>query len=203
MKKQLILAGAILTTTAVLQAQTIIGDFESSSLDGWSSGNSTLTFDTVGVTLGSSSLKLVAPGNWNTVLSRDVTSFISLLSQAGTTISLDITARNDDNSVPSWWLGNEIILNSDTTGWVGLGGQGTGVGWGPQTTHETYSISAGTAALLASATSAQLILVNNTGGNGATIYLDNIAITSVPEPAAACLLGVGVASLLIFRRRQA
>lgn len=202
MKKQLILAGAILTTATLLQAQTVIGNFESGSLDGWTAGSSTLSFDTVGTTLGSSSLKLVAPGGWNAVISRDVTSLISLLSQTGTTISLDITARNDDNSIPSWWLGNEIVLQSDTTGWVGLGGQTTPIGWGPQTTTETYAIPTATSALLASATWAQLILINNTGA-GSTIYVDNIAINAVPEPATASLIGLAAASLLIFRRRQA
>lgn len=200
MKKQLIIAGAILTTTALLQAQTVIGNFESGSLDTWTAGTSTLSFDTVGTTLGSSSLKIVAPGGWNAVLSRDATSLISLLSQAGTTISLDITARNDDNSIPSWWLGNEIVLSSDTTGWVGLGGQSTPIGWGPQTTTETYAIPAATSALLASATWAQLILINNTGA-GSAIYVDNIAINSVPEPGSVALLGLGGLSLLAFRRR--
>jgi hypothetical protein len=200
MKKQLILAGALITTTALLQAQTVIGDFESGSFDTWTAGTATLSFDTVGTTLGSSSLKIVAPGGWNAVLSRDVTSFISLLAQTGTTISLDITARNDDNSIPSWWLGNEIVLQSDTTGWVGLGGQGTPIGWGPQTTTETYTIPAATSALLAAATWAQVILVNNTG-DGATIYVDNIVITAVPEPATASLIGLGLAGLLVGRRR--
>lgn len=201
MKKQLILAGAILTTTALLQAQTVIGNFESASLDGWTAGSSTLSFDTVGTTLNSSSLKIVAPGGWNAVMSRDVTSLISLLSQTGTTISLDITARNDDNSIPSWWLQNEIVVQSDTTGWFGLGGQGTPIGWGPQTTTETYTIPAATSALLASATWAQVILINNTGA-GSAIYVDKIAINSVPEPATASLIGLGATSLLIFRRRR-
>lgn len=201
MKKQLILAGAILSTTALLQAQTVIGNFESGNLDSWTAGTSTLGFDTVGTTLGSSSLKIVAPGGWNVVLSRDATSLISLLSQAGTTISLDITARNDDNSIPSWWLGNEIILQSDTTGWVGLGGQTTPIGWGPQTTTETYVIPTATSALLASASWAQVILVNNTGA-GSAIYVDNIVINSVPEPGAAALLGLGLSAFMVVRRSR-
>jgi hypothetical protein len=201
MKKQIVLIGALLMTTALLQAQMVIGNFESGNLDGWSAGSSTISFDTVGATLNSSSLKIAAPGGWNTVLSRGVTDLIPSLSLAGTTISLDITARNDDGSIPDWWLGNEIILQSDTTGWVGLGGQSTAIGWGPATTHEVYAIPAATSALLASATWAQLILANNTGGGGATIYVDNIAVNAIPEPAAACLIGLGLAVLAIRRRR--
>ena len=91
---------------------------------------------------------------------------------------------------------------SDTTGWVGLGGQGTPIGWRPQTTTETYVIPVATSALLAAATWAQVILINNTGG-GSAIYVDNIAINAVPEPATASLIGFSAASLLIFRRRQA
>lgn len=174
-------------------------------MDSWvAESGATLSFDTVGTTLGSSSLKIVTSGGWHAVISRDVTSFISLLAQSGSTISLDITTRNDDNSIPNWWLQNQIILNSDATGWVGLSGApGTAVGWSPTTTSEIYNIAPATAASLATATWAQLLLINNTGDPGAALYVDKIAINVVPEPAAASLIGLGAASLLISRRRQA
>jgi hypothetical protein len=49
---------------------------------------------------------------------------------------------------------------------------------------------------------AQLILANNTGGGGTTIYVDNIAVNVVPQPAAASLTGLGLAVLVIRRRCQ-
>lgn len=41
------------------------------------------------------------------------------------------------------------------------------------------------------------------GGAGGTLYLDNLRITEVPEPATMALLGLGMAGLLAFRRRRA
>ena len=183
----------------------MIGNFEGSSLDGWSAGSgTTLSFATVGATLGSSSLKIVAPGNDNNVLNfMNGMSYQSQLAQAES-ISLDITAQNDDGSIPSWWVQNQISLNSDTTGWIGLSGDnGTSIGWGPQTTHETYAISSTVAAQLASASWIQIFLTDNTGSDGATIYVDNIAINAapVPEPGTMAVVAMGGAALLFFRRR--
>jgi hypothetical protein len=40
------------------------------------------------------------------------------------------------------------------------------------------------------------------GGNGGTVFMDNLRITSVPEPCTLALSGLGVVGLLLFRRRH-
>ena len=41
------------------------------------------------------------------------------------------------------------------------------------------------------------------GGNGGTVYLDNLRITAVPEPSTLALAGLAAAGLLVIRRRKA
>lgn len=43
----------------------------------------------------------------------------------------------------------------------------------------------------------------NSGASPCNFYVDNIAVTTVPEPGTMALTGLGVAALLIFRRRKA
>lgn len=48
----------------------------------------------------------------------------------------------------------------------------------------------------------RLGLIMNGDGTAATVYFDNISVTPIPEPASLALIGLGMAGLIMIRRRN-
>ena len=71
-----------------------------------------------------------------------------------------------------------------------------------ETTHIAYNYSAYKGGIYGSeaATYGNFIFAFNTGGDGVSIFLDNIKFTGVPEPATIGLLGLG--GLALLRRKR-
>ena len=201
--KILLALGGLLSAATAANAGTLLGNFEAGSLDGWSAqGATTTAFDTFGATLGVNSLRVTIPANWNYDLVNHPLSLTPDLALPNSVITFDLTMRNDGGQIPPWWLGLEMHLNSDATGDNALPLQGSfpGVPWGPTTSHLTYSIPASVSSTIASATWVNLDFIGNTGGGGATFWIDNMQISQVPEPASLGLLGLG--GLMLFLRRR-
>lgn len=85
---------------------------------------------------------------------------------------------------------NQVWYNGVTANLSGV----SGVNNNPNFAVEIVNAAEGTANLAATGTA-----LNNTSGNWS---LDNIAITSVPEPSVIALTGCGLAALLTFQRRN-
>lgn len=94
------LALALFGAATFVQAQTTIGDFETSSLDGWGSdggpGSPTLSQGTVGVTSGSFSLKsTIAQGGFWGPSTGNLVSISNILANS-TQLSYDLTLNSAD-----------------------------------------------------------------------------------------------------------
>ncbi len=176
---------------------SIIGNFEGDT-DGWIMENATSSIAAFGATNGVNSLELVVPADWKSAMKKPIDSLDTELAQA-TAITADITMRNDNNQIPSWWMQFTLIINSDVTGWKDLGTVEPGVPWSPQTFSVSWDITPDVNAAFANGSDwAELMFITNTG-SGSTIWIDNIQI--VPEPATLSIFALG--GLALIRRRRA
>ncbi len=176
----------------------VIGNFEDAGLDGWYAG-ATLSQGAVGVTLDSSSMKIVAavvppvppddPDGWQTVAILDAHPWITLMG-TGVQISADITVIDAD-LVGSDWLQAQMVVNGEaengyTVGWNELGFQDLVRDGQPYT--YTWDISPGLSAVIAGTDQGigwfEIFFVTNMDGTGTgvTLYIDNIRLYQPEAP---------------------
>lgn len=204
MKKSVLLClAAILCLSLASGAATVnLGNFEG-TMDNWVMQNTaTGTYSTFGVTNGSSSLEVLFPGGWGTIMKLDMKSQMDVLKNMEA-LSLDLTTRNDNSQIPNWWLQVILIVNSETGGWQDLGNQYGSVPWSPRTDTLTWTIPQSIRDNFVQNGAggwAELFIVTNSGGG--TLWLDNInaTVAVIPEPATLSILGLGV--LTVLKRRK-
>lgn len=204
------------------EGEVVIGDFENGSYDGWIDWSSSqaplvapkFTFsNSLGVTRGSSALVLTQNG-WNQNLSiklQDTTLHPDYRAAflANTQIQFDITLPA--STVSGWTQIFDLALNAEGWGFTSLASAqpvpGAQWGWGPdgggvQQYTVTFDYSAALAVIPANPNYVEFILATNNDGldTHGTYHIDNIRLSSIPEPAALSL--VGVAGLGLMRRRK-
>jgi hypothetical protein len=206
MKKTLL----ILSVGLILQnasAQLLIESFEN-TLDGWTvqNGNYTAGFSTTtGVTDGSYSLSLTgtAAPSYGQILGSPSTTLLTSELAGASALSFDVYAPGGSFG---YYLQFDVDINNSDTGYVSLDGYSyPGVSIGGETTV-TVPISASLQSALAASPNGTSIYIQVGGGfsdGNETFYLDNIQLTPAPEPATLALFGLGLAGVMVFRRRNA
>jgi hypothetical protein len=88
-------------------------------------------------------------------------------------------------------------------------GAGTGIGafgnWQPLGAANTWVLSPTVVAAAPAGTAyigAYLMMMDNNGANGLQFYYDDATLVQIPEPSSLVLLGLGIGSAFIWRRRQ-
>jgi len=220
--RNLITTVAAFALAGSLQAQLVIGDFET-GLDGWSDNGSGsgLSLSTVWSSTGTSSLRVDGTGGFVWGLYYDN---LANLSQMDTlpVIAADVYWRTSDwvptNPVEGTWARwDNVAVNSGETGWAqsndGLIGDSANpsfpgswdpYSWGTEhqrtITWDLTTLVGGTG--IGTGGWAQLnISVNDNAVSPDIYYIDNIRLLPVvPEPSTFALLGLGGALLAIRRR---
>jgi hypothetical protein len=154
-------------------APVLLGDFEN-TMDGWTKDSSVTTaYSTQGVTRGASSLQVTFPSGWKTLISKSMTSQLSVL-KTMTAFSINVTTRNDGGQIPGW-LGFTFIIISGSTSWQQFDMGYPGVPSSPRTDTLTVTIPQSIRdTFTASGTGgyADFIIIANSGGGGIA-WFDN------------------------------
>lgn len=195
----------LLTLTLLLALSTasyaaVVGDFEDVTLDGWWSNDATLSQGMSGVTLGSSSMQIDAPGGWKMAALMSAVPNLAALGSgadigATATISLDITIADADTD--GTWINSEIVINAQNNddngannnlGWTGLGGQDLVVDGAPHNYEWTITPALRDAIAGADDTIGwfEVVIVTNNDANSITLQVDNVQIN---EPATDAVVG--------------
>lgn len=213
-----LLTGALLTGALSVHGQLLF-NFET-GLDGWilSGFNAkpvTLANSTFGATAGSQSLAITQTGDgfsWNTLRNNSGTdAFYNAMNTAAAnesvwTLEFDVTYRDVD--IPNGtFLNLSLWVNSDN-GFRDIHSQGFTTTAEDRTIHVAVPLTSlsGTDQLAVNSSFYQMgIGMNGNWGAGpATIYVDNISLTPVPEPSTIAMLSVGgLLGLALLRRRNA
>ncbi len=157
-------------------AGVMLGDFEG-SMDGWTAGSGVTTdFSTQGVTHGAGSLQVTFSSGWRSLMTKSMVSQLSVL-QTMTSVSMDVTTRNDGGQIPGW-LDFLFIINSGSTGWQQFDLAYPGVPVNPRTDTLTVTIPQSIRDAFQNGTGgyADFILIANSGSGG-TAWFDNITAT--------------------------
>lgn len=204
MKKTIVLSLiAVLCLGLTSAAATVnLGNFEG-TMDNWEmQSGATGTYSTFGATNGASSLEVVFPSGWKTVMKLNMLSQLDVM-KTMEEFSLDLTTRNDNGQIPAWWLNVILVVNSETGSWQDMGDKYTaGVPWSPRTETLSWTIPQSIRDNFIQKGAggwAELFIVTNSGASG-TLWVDNIN-AKVPEPATLSVLGLGALALL--KRRKA
>lgn len=165
----------ILLLSIPLQAAPVmLGDFEG-SMDGWIPGSGVTTaYSTEGVTHGANSLQVTFPTGWVGILGKNMASELDLL-QTMTSISMNVTTRNDGGQIPGW-LSFLFIINSGSGGWQQFDLGYPGVPTSPRTDTLTVAIPQSVRdTFIQNGTGgyADFIIIANSGSGG-TAWFDNI-----------------------------
>ena len=208
MKRSIAILSLALSLSILPTAKADLLESWENNLDGWTLDNGSYTSSftiSPGVTDGSYSLALAgtAGPNYGGMLhSGYLMSYTTALASAGT-LSLDVYTPPASFG---YYLQVQFWLNNADTGYMQIPNGSTYLSTtiGAETTL-TWTIPTSVAAILATSLNPTQIGFQMGGGYSAgneTMYLDNVRTTSVPEPAAYALAGLGL-GLLVFRRRAA
>ena len=217
----IVIAAALAFSASTTQAQLVNGSFESPSQflnapitvatvnQGWDVNFGAATAVRTNMSSAASSpldgiyalLTVNNSGNnWNPDGAYQVVSGVSV----GSLYALSVYALRDANTPLSGTYGTPIdvqlqffnagLTNIQTTetGWTALGSVGT---W------KSYTIT-GTAPAGAVYAGAYLMFMDNGQTSPDYVYFDKASLTATPEPASLALVGMGLASFYLIRRRK-
>ncbi len=159
----------------------MLGDFEG-HMDGWvPAGGVTTAFSTQGATHGTGSLQVTFPSGWINSLQKDMRSQAALL-QTMTSISMDVTTRNDGGQIPGG-LSLIFVINSETGGWQSFDLSYPGVPTSPRTDTLTVTIPQSVRDnFIQNGTGSwgEFFIITNSGGG--ILWLDDIRANIPEEP---------------------
>ena len=166
-------------------AKVVVGDFEG-SLDGWQAKDATLSFSTIGATLGTQALQVDGPGGWHIDALLDIKPHRQVLGVPGVVIAADVTAFAAD--MTTTWMQVEMVINAqnnndaganNNVGWRGLGLQSVTRDGQPQTLTWVLpeALTSAIAGTDQNISWFELALVSNLDGASVTkFYIDNIQL---------------------------